>query len=368
MNTETRLIKSRISLVLDYPFFGNLLLNLKLKEMPEIPTMATDGKDLVYNPEFVGILPDKDLKFVLSHEVMHVALCHFTRIDGREMHKWNVATDYAINGILFNSFGYIMDKCLYDPKYENMTAEQIYKLLPNEDGQNTKYKPSATGNVKIDGKTFKRFDEHKPCDIKQEQEWKIKISQAMAQAKEKGKLPGCMEIYMKEFLKPKIQWQTLLKNYVTSLAKNDYSYLKPNKRYMQQGLIMPSLNNESLGDVVVILDASGSVVEFQQRFASELNAIMQTIDCNIHLIVCDTEVRDYKVFTKNDILKLKYSGGGGTDLREAFKFMNKKSLNPSVVICLTDGETDFPKGCYAPTIWVLTEDNIIPFGNKVVIE
>ena len=95
---------------------------------------------------------------------------------------------------------------------------------------------------------------------------------------------------------------------------------------------------------------------------------MQTIDCNIHLIVCDTEVRDYKVFTKHDILKLKYSGGGGTDLREAFKFMNKKSLNPSVVICLTDGETDFPKGCYAPTIWVLTEDNIIPFGNKVVIE
>ncbi len=92
-----RIRKSRTALLLDHPFFGSLLFRLKSEECSSIPTMATNGVVLRYNPAFVDTLNAATLAGVLTHEVMHPALQHHTRRSKRDPVRWNEACDYAIN-------------------------------------------------------------------------------------------------------------------------------------------------------------------------------------------------------------------------------------------------------------------------------
>ncbi|MGA2964414.1 MAG: hypothetical protein ABSD96_22355, partial [Candidatus Korobacteraceae bacterium] len=98
-----RIRKARTSLLLDHPFFGSLLFRLKSEEDRSIPTMATNGVVLRYNPAFVDTLNAATLAGVLAHEVMHPALQHHTRRAKRDPRRWNEACDYAINPLLLDA-------------------------------------------------------------------------------------------------------------------------------------------------------------------------------------------------------------------------------------------------------------------------
>ena len=103
LNIEEKLSRARTQLLLNQPFFGTLCLRLKMVSMPGFPTMATDGRRLVYNPAFVEKLTPGKLEGVLAHEVMHCALAHHCRRGERDAALWNQATDYAINPILISN-------------------------------------------------------------------------------------------------------------------------------------------------------------------------------------------------------------------------------------------------------------------------
>ena len=79
-----KLTRARVQLLLAQPFFGTLSLRLKL--VPgDLPTMATDGARIVYNPAFVGELRPAELEGTLAHEVMHCALGHQCRRGERDL-------------------------------------------------------------------------------------------------------------------------------------------------------------------------------------------------------------------------------------------------------------------------------------------
>ena len=86
-----KLIRSRIQLLMKFPFFGTLALNFKLIENNQIQTAATDGKDFYYNKDFVGGLSDGEIAFLIAHEVMHCALGHLWRRGSRNHEKFNIA-------------------------------------------------------------------------------------------------------------------------------------------------------------------------------------------------------------------------------------------------------------------------------------
>ena len=127
-----RIQKSRTTLLLDHPFFGSLLFRLKGRENRSIPTMATDGVSLYFNPEFVDTLNSATLAGVLAHEVMHPALQHHTRRAKRDPRRWNEACDYAINPLLLDAGLSLPDDVLVDPRFRGMSAEQIYNLREAE--------------------------------------------------------------------------------------------------------------------------------------------------------------------------------------------------------------------------------------------
>jgi predicted metal-dependent peptidase len=127
-----RIQKARTTLLLDHPFFGSLLFRLKGRENRSIPTMATDGVSLYYNPEFVDTLNSATLAGVLAHEVMHPALQHHVRRSGRDPRRWNEACDYAINPLLLDAGLSLPDGVLVDHRFRGMSAEQIYNLREGE--------------------------------------------------------------------------------------------------------------------------------------------------------------------------------------------------------------------------------------------
>jgi hypothetical protein len=136
----------------NYRFFAELAFKLKIvyTRHPEIRTAAVDGVHLFINPDFFAPLTQKQIIFILCHEVLHCALLHFSRMSGRDPDEWNIAGDYEINLMLVNDG--IISKAeieapeldgLIDSKYQGMNAEQIY-----EDPQpkpNRQQKPPGKG-------------------------------------------------------------------------------------------------------------------------------------------------------------------------------------------------------------------------------
>ena len=118
-----------------YRFFAELAYKLKIvyTRNPAIPTAAVDGTHLFINPDFFAPLTEKQIVFILCHEVLHCALLHFARMDGRDPRKWNYATDYEINlmladdGIISKSEIANELKGLIEERYKGMNAEQIYE-------------------------------------------------------------------------------------------------------------------------------------------------------------------------------------------------------------------------------------------------
>jgi predicted Zn-dependent protease len=71
--------KARTRLVTGYPFFGNQAMKLKLIEDESVNTMATDGRVVKFNPNFVEELPLVEVVGVLAHEILHVTNGHHLR-------------------------------------------------------------------------------------------------------------------------------------------------------------------------------------------------------------------------------------------------------------------------------------------------
>lgn len=393
MKTEDRLTKARVQLILDKCFYGNLAMHLKLiKDNETTKTFCTDGKSIIYNEEFAKSLKDNDLQFILAHEILHCVLLHLTRRQNRNAEKWGFAVDYAVNSVLKKDFGFVAEGGLYKEQFDGMGAEQIYNKLPEMNGQQkqdgyrryeskdgkTTIEIDNKGNIKVDGKKVKSYDEHKDVsggksEIDElEKDWKIQVVKSYEQSKIAGKLPLGMEIFIKDLLQPKLDWRNMMKQFMVEKAKSDMRWCPSNRRFIHRGLYLPSNMSDSLGEVVVIVDNSGSTLGYQQRFFTECNDLLQQYDMNMHLIVVDTEVNDYKVYNKGETINLKYKGGGGTEIKKAFSFLKEKSIIPSVIVVLTDGYTDLNFNSEYPTLWVITKDGVdledIKFGMKVKID
>ena len=142
---ERKLTRARTQLLLNQPFFGALCLRLKLIE-GGVPTMATDGRQILFNPEFVHSLQPEELQAVLAHEVLHCALGHHCRRGQRDPQLWNEAADLAINPLLIANGFSLPEGALIDPEFDNLSAEEIYarRLQPKGSGDNSSPQASSS--------------------------------------------------------------------------------------------------------------------------------------------------------------------------------------------------------------------------------
>ena len=368
METIKKLTKARAGLVLSAPFFASLALQLKLKEDNNCQTAYTDSVVLGYNPEFIDKLSNVELKAVICHEVLHIAMLHPFRRNSRDPFMWNVACDYAINQIVKEAGFNLPEGALIDDKYKGLEAEVIYSQLP-------KQLQLPSNSVMIgDVKDYKqdKGDANSNTPSQQEQNWKITLTSAATISKAQGKLPAGLDRMIQEILQPKLPWREILSRFITENAKNDYTWTQPNKRYLYSGLYLPGLNVPTLGTIAVIIDTSGSISQKElDIFASELLSILTIYPgTEIKVIYVDTKVSATEMIDIYDF-QLHAKGGGGTDFKPGFEYIEKEALMPSCVIYFTDGWcSSFPKDPDYPTLWVSTDrTNFKPsFGEVIFME
>jgi len=130
--TMDRVQKARTELILSRKFYGVMVMNIEPVVSSKIETAGTNGKQHFWNPSFVAELTQLELLGVQAHESEHDARHHSTRRGNRDHELWNAACDYSINGDLLAE-GFVLPKGrLYDPRFNGMSAEDIYRTLELE--------------------------------------------------------------------------------------------------------------------------------------------------------------------------------------------------------------------------------------------
>ncbi len=371
MDVKPKLTKARAGLVLSAPFFASIALQLKLKKDQSCATAYTDSVVLGYNPQFIDKLSNAELKGLICHEVLHIAMLHPFRKNSREHIRWNAACDYAVNPIVKDSGFSLPEGALSDAKFKDLEAEVIYNQLPKSItipiavalmGEVRDYKQDKSDSKGSHGNTLPQ--QMKNC--------KITIARAAAVAKAQGKLPAGLERMIQEALQPKLPWREILARFITENTRNDYTWKQPNKRYLYSGLYLPGLNVPTLGTIAVIVDTSGSVSQKElDIFAAELQAILSIYPgTEIKIIYVDSKVANVETIDIYDF-QLHAKGGGGTDFRPGFEYVEKEGLMPSCVLYFTDGYCDsFPETPDYPTLWILTNKANFkpPFGEVIYME
>ena len=367
--------KARSRLLLDNPFFGTLALKLTPKEDSTQPTGYTDGNVLGYNPKWFEKLSTQQRVGFIAHEIMHVVYMHIFRREKRHAKKWNVAADYVINWNLVHDCRMILpDGALIDEQYKGMTTEHVYNLLPemeDEDGNTISWDdlPDDPGNCG----GCKDSENSSNTNRNPEQKWTIDINQAYEAAKMAGKLPGGLSKIIDEIIKPKVNWKSVLIKFLTNTAKNDYSWVKPNRRFIARDMYLPSLYSERLECIVVAVDTSGSISDEElQVFASETSAILASMDPEkIEFLQCDTEINQHDTYTRESLpLKVEFKGRGGTDFAPVWKYIEEEKITPKACIYLTDlYPYDWGEKPPYPVLWISTTSvTDVPFGDVTQIK
>lgn len=362
---QLALNKAKIQLMTrpDSTFFTTVLFSLVHIWDNSLSTAATNGKYIKYNTEFFMSLDEEERLFLLLHETLHVVLMHMCRLGERDHSKWNKAADYVINALLI-SLGYKMPSMgLYDPQYIGMSTEEVYKLLPDDDPQDCPWPDLEAPSEEIIEKVNEAIKEILI---------RAAIQSKMAEDKP-GTIPGEVQIFLDNLLTPKLPWHRILKKDLNSLAKHDYSFRRPNRRF-QPDHYLPSMYSETLVDVAVGTDTSGSVSDYDySTIITETASIFKTVKPKkLTLIQFDTKIKDVSVLKSiHDLRSVKFEGRGGTDIHPLLDWavINK----PQLLLIFTDGHFKFKSELpiiKSKIIWLIHNNNKFkaPFGKVIHYE
>jgi len=419
---ETKLRKTRSQVVQRHPFYGALLLKQKLHE-GGCETMATNGKTLKYNPEFVMECTAEDLFFVVCHEALHPGLGHHVRSGGRDHDMWNRACDYAINPILVESGLTAPPNILLRDDLAGLSAEQIFKQLQDEENQEPDQDPDQEPGDEgddgddgdqdgdqgdDDGDDGDQGDGDQEGDDKdgngagdgggdhpdfggtgsfqdapteteaeraaEEQEWKVALTQA-ANFAAAGDIPGSLQRQITGILEPKANWRELLRRFMDQFAKLDYTWSAPNRRFIGNGLYLPSTQSEQMPPMAFVVDCSGSMPDKAlEHAASEIQSIADDLQPEwIDVIFHDTDIRDdVRRFEPGEDLNVSVNAGGGTKFAPVCDYINNADDQYAVVVWFTDLETWDWEQCEEPQSPVLFLDftgrnaDLAQFGEDVI--
>ena len=115
------------ALLRDQPFFGSLALRLPIRADATRETLASDGKDIRYAPQWVADTDADRIKTALARVVLACALKHHTRRGGRDPERWQRASQLVTHGLLRDA-GFILPP--EAEAWDGISAEQAYDRLP----------------------------------------------------------------------------------------------------------------------------------------------------------------------------------------------------------------------------------------------
>lgn len=389
--------KSR--LIMTQPFFASLVFPMEHIEDYSCKTICTDGKNVRYNPSYIDQKSIDEVVAVLAHEGLHIGMCHHTRGQGKDHKLWNRACDYVINPELRRAHFKLPDNCLMKDDFDGKYAEDIYQILYKEqqNEQNNNGKGDGDGNGNSGGGkpqpghgqpgNNQQGDEEAPedwgtveqndpdqtgkTDEEAEGEAKRRMVQAMNAAKMAGKTSAGLERLVEDLIETKTPWEEILNRFLAEVAKNDYSWSRPNRRYVAIDAYFPELRSEEMGKVVFAIDTSGSInKEILKIFVSELKSASELFKFPVTIIHCDSRIKHVEELDADeDITPV---GGGGTNFIPPFEYVDDNDIECRALVYLTDGRCNqFPDESNMSCLWCIygDYDNFNPpFGEVIQID
>ena len=394
-----RMAALRMQLLEMHPFWGYILLQMRLIPAPELPAPAmTDRIDRIwFNPRLTCELNSRELGFVLMHEICHQVLAAAERRRDREPHKWEMAADYAINDLIADipapgasryspgpsSLYQLPPGWLFSRRYKGWIAETIYEdlcrkkvepdveffdlPLPDGDGGTIELAavPGLGGGI----------DLHMPLELGDEEREVLKTRLAAAADnfhanRDRGDIPSDFLRRLGLLSPPKVPWRRLLHQYADGvLHRDEYSLAFPNRRFLMHDLVVPGYYNETVGMLVAAVDSSGSMTDSDIRAVlSELRGmvgqaremIVIVADCKIQEVVEGDQLDEF--FERRRV-----RGGGGTDHNCVFDYIAEHGIAPAVFVGLSDLYSSFPERRPSyPVLWLVPEDHGTPPWGRVI--
>ncbi len=345
-------------------FLTAIFMQLKFQFTEKIPTAAVDGVHLFFNQEFFIKLSLEERVGVLMHEVMHIALSHISRKNARDPVTWNVAGDHVIN-LWLNEHGITLPSgALCDTQFTNMLTEEVYNYLienPDEVPQDPKYQDVLDSGMSAEN-TQAAIDEILVRARTQ--------ADVMTSVDSIGAMPGDIKRFFEQFDKPKLPWTSILREFINTTCKKQFTMKKPNRRHLPNGFYLPTRSGKGMDKLTFCIDVSGSISEKTfTSFVSEVAAVMKSVEPKeIVVTQFDTSLVGKTIVSDiNDIRSIKFKGGGGTDILEAIEDFAKHDT--VAMVMLTDGyfHTGHVPNPNKPVMWIVYDNPgfIPPFGKAI---
>jgi predicted metal-dependent peptidase len=372
MTAEERISLSILRIRHRQPFFGVLALFAEHRIHSSIETAATDGKVVLFNPDFATGLSDDELDAVMVHELLHAALLHCPRRGARDGFIWNIAADIVVNGIIRQERLLVLPPgaCI-DPKLEEYEVEEVYEIIS---AQQKTWKHRWIGMDLLPAGWPAPGDPANPDGIPingdvsaQEGYWKQALQQAtlLVEASGKGTLPAGLTRNLLALSSPQLDWRSLLWRF---LVRTPVDFAGFDRRFVGRGMYLEALEGESIS-VRIAVDTSGSVNSgVLSRFLTEVHEIVRMYPhLEAELFYADTRL--YGPFELNPGAIEQPKGGGGTLFEPFFEHVRDSGTpgDTTLLIYLTDGYGSFPNFIpEQPVLWVVTPGGLpnseFPFG------
>jgi predicted metal-dependent peptidase len=295
----------------------------------------------------------------------------------RNSDQWNEAGDYEINHLINDTIEHsryskyeidIVPGLLLNETWKDKHAEWIYLQLNNDSRDSSDaHKDWMIGGVMP-------YPGSSEADImREEARWNSNMLEAYNKAKAAGKVPAGIIETIKNIMEPKVDLATAIRRFINSTVRNDYSWRMPNRKYTSYGLYMPYLESPTIDKAVIGCDTSGSMSMHDiEKCVSEALGMAAVYDMELVFAWFDTMVHSVQTIMPGDDYKiLRPQGRGGTNFTAAFRWAEEEMINPSFMICMTDGyDNTYDDEPPYPVLWVLTEDNSgfkPPFGEIIAI-
>jgi predicted metal-dependent peptidase len=377
---DEKISQAKAKLLVEYPYFGTLASRLEVVQNDDIQAFKSDGKILHYNSDFMQEATLSEVAFIFANGAMHAALAHENRKNNRSGWLWQMATDFAINDMLVQNGLEMPDGAQYRKRFHGMYAEEIYAELKDDmlrDGE-LEYEADDAGDVEQNNAKQESEQQERVPQTKEELAEEILQEKLLAEEalalllteSKRGDIPESMERFFSLDYEGKIDWREELKVALDLYHKDDYALMPPNKKFLHMGVYMPSSQSNHF-HLVIAIDSSGSIDEtLLSSFLSEVNFLMSMVqNYTIDLLVCDDKIRLHEKFYAGDTLDVKVIGGGGTDFRPVFTFVEQALEDTKLLLYFSDLEGMFPKEePNYKVVWITPKECEAPFGKVISLE